>query len=158
VTVSHQRDDQERNTHEVMLMATQARTHARGQDPRLFVDDRDVAVVTTTSEGTGVRWGPIVAGFLSALGLFLLLTLLAVAIGAATVTPDGSAPAMVATVVASVIALFTFFAGGFIAAWSGRVVDQARGALSGFLVWALWSYCSPAVLGSVSCSAWRGAC
>jgi hypothetical protein len=104
----------------------------------LYVDDRDVAVVATTSQETGLRWGPIVAGFLSALGLFLLLTLLAVAVGAATVTPDGSAPAMVATIVASVIALFTFFAGGFIAAWSGRVVDQARGALSGFLVWALW--------------------
>jgi MFS family permease len=110
----------------------------RRRDPTVLVD-RDVTMIATTEDAARtLSWGPIVAGLLTALGLFVLMSLLAVTIGAAVVTPDGSPPTMAATVIAAAIALASFFIGGYVASWSGRRQDEMRGALSGFLVWALW--------------------
>jgi hypothetical protein len=68
--------------------------------------------------------------------VFILLSLLAVGLGLGTA--QGQDETMVATVVGSLIALVSFFLGGFIAAWSDSAIDNRRGALDGFLVWALW--------------------
>ena len=55
--------------------------HARRGTRRVVVD-RDIAVVAQATTGAhGLRWGPIVVGFLGAFGLFILMSLLAVTIG-----------------------------------------------------------------------------
>lgn len=106
----------------------------RGPD---VVVQREVDVPPTVEAGArALRWGPIVAGLLTALGVFILLSLLAVGLGLGTA--QGQDETMVATIVGSLIALVSFFLGGFIGAWSDSAIDNRRGALDGFLVWALW--------------------
>ena len=84
-----------------------------------------------------LRWGPIVAGALTAFGTFLLLSMLAVAAGLGVVGPQTDADT--ATVlVAGIITLLAFALGGFVASWTAGLADWGRGFLSGFLVWTLW--------------------
>jgi hypothetical protein len=107
----------------------------RGAD---VVVERDVAVAPAADAGArALRWGPIVAGLLTALGTFILLSLLALGLGLGR-APEGQDETMIATIVGSIIALVSFFLGGFVAAWSDNALDNRRGALDGFLVWALW--------------------
>ena len=92
-------------------------------------------------ERAQLRWGPIWAGLLTALGLFVLLSLLAIAIGLQATPAGGDADAdlgLVASIVTSAIALVSFFMGGFVASWSANLTHPGRSALNGFLVWALW--------------------
>jgi hypothetical protein len=87
-----------------------------------------------------VRWGPIFAGLLTALGTFLLLSMLLLAIGANTVrvgsgqTDEAAAGAGIAT---AVVALASFFVGGFVTGRTSAVAGRPAGLLNGFLVWAL---------------------
>ena len=86
-----------------------------------------------------VRWGPIFAGLLTALGTFLLLSTLALAIGL-TVAPgdaDEGQTGAAAGIITAVIALVAFFIGGLVAGRSAAVGGRGSGALNGFLVWAL---------------------
>lgn len=87
-----------------------------------------------------LRWGPIWAGLLTALGLFVLLSLAAVSIGiqAAPTSAEQDDLGILAVIVTSVIALAAFFVGGFVSSWSAGLTDPGRSMLNGFLVWALW--------------------
>jgi hypothetical protein len=88
-----------------------------------------------------LRWGPIWAGLLTAIGIFFLLTLAAVTIGlqaAPGMEPTDDQTGFAAVLVTSVIGLVSFFIGGFVASWSAGLADQGRSLLNGFLVWALW--------------------
>jgi hypothetical protein len=86
-----------------------------------------------------VRWGPIVAGLVTAVASFLLLTVLAVAIGAQAVDSgaEGEAAGIGGGIASAVIALLAFFIGGFVAGRTAGVIGREYGALNGFLVWAL---------------------
>jgi len=89
-----------------------------------------------------VRWGPIVAGLVTALTTFLLLSLLAVGIGLTAADPtsgttDTQAFGIGSAITGAVIGLFSFFLGGLIAARTAAAVGRPAGALNGFLVWAL---------------------
>ena len=86
-----------------------------------------------------VRWGPIWAGLLTALGTFLLLTTAAVAIGALAVDSGASADDSGAAsgIASAIIALLAFLVGGYVAARTAGVIGRGYGALNGFLVWAL---------------------
>ncbi len=86
-----------------------------------------------------VRWGPIWAGLLTALGTFLLLTTAAVAIGALAVDSGASADDSSAAsgIASAIIALLAFLIGGYVAARTAGVIGRGYGALNGFLVWAL---------------------
>lgn len=89
-----------------------------------------------------VRWGPIFAGLVTAVTTFMLLSLLAVAIGvtAADVSnsgDEGGALAAGSAIVSAVIGLVAFFLGGLVAGRAGAIVGKPAGALNGFLVWAL---------------------
>ena len=105
-----------------------------------------VATVATITGGPtddlrSLRWGPIWAGLLTAIGAFFLMTLLAIALGlqaAPGVPPDEEGAGFVAVLVTSGIALISFFIGGFVSSWSAGLMDQGRSLLNGFLVWALW--------------------
>jgi hypothetical protein len=86
-----------------------------------------------------LQWGPIWAGFFTTLGLFLLLSLAAIAAGLqAAPGTDVEDLGWLGTIVGSAIALVSFFVGGFVAAWSAGVADPGRGLLNGFLVWSLF--------------------
>ncbi len=86
-----------------------------------------------------VRWGPILAGLLTALGTFLLLSTLALTIGvlAAPRGTDAEDAGAAAGIVSAVIALLSFFVGGLVAARTAAIDGRTTGALNGFLVWAL---------------------
>lgn len=102
------------------------------------VVERDVEIVAPAVDAgaRALRWGPIFAGLLTSLGVFILLSLLAIGLGLGRA--QGEDETMVATIIGSIIALVSFFLGGFVAAWSDNALDNRRGALDGFLVWALW--------------------
>jgi hypothetical protein len=88
-----------------------------------------------------LRWGPIWAGLLTAVGVFFMLTLVAVTLGlqaAPGVDAADEDVGFVAVLATSLIALVAFFVGGFVASWSAGLADQGRSLLNGFLVWALW--------------------
>ena len=86
-----------------------------------------------------VRWGPIVAGLLTALGTFLLLSTLATAIGLADVNVrrEGDEAARNIGIATAIIGLLSFLLGGYVAAQTAAVRGRANGLLNGFLVWAL---------------------
>jgi hypothetical protein len=109
-----------------------------------------VATVPATTERTydrvgdvgkdRVRWGPIVAGLLTAISSFILLSLLATAIGLQTVDSGNTNPqaaAQTSAIVAAVLGLIAFFLGGYVAGRTAAVRTKADGALNGFLMWAL---------------------
>lgn len=115
-----------------------------------YVTDREAAVrsdvrpvnVVTASDALDrdrVRWGPIWAGLLTAMAVFVLLSAAAVAIGAQAVESgaDTEAAGLAGGIASAVIALIAFFVGGYVAGRSAAVMRRGYGALNGFLVWAL---------------------
>lgn len=116
-------------------------TVVRAEEPRRRGPDTVVQTATFSAPRDSVRWGAIVAGLITTIGLFLLLSLLALGFGLAAVTTvEGSAPVDIAStsgIVAAIIGLFSFFVGGWVAGRTGAAVGAAAGAFNGFLVWAL---------------------
>jgi hypothetical protein len=83
-----------------------------------------------------------VAGLVTALSVFLLLSLAALGVGLAaagsnTAANQTSTIGTAGTIVAAVIGLLAFVIGGFVAGRSAAVGGRGAGALNGFLVWAL---------------------
>jgi len=104
--------------------------------------DRDVVQQTNIVEPKDlVRWGPVLAGLLTALGLFLLLSTLALAIGINTMNiGSGQADEAAAGggIITAILALLSFLVGGYVAGRTAAATATAwGGALQGFLVWAL---------------------
>ena len=92
-----------------------------------------------------VRWGPIIAGFLTALATLLLLSLLGLAVGlsavdtrqaaAAGAPPAGAGPfSAIWTAVAGILA---FLVGGYVAGKTAAVFDRPWGAFNGAMVFFL---------------------
>ena len=86
-----------------------------------------------------VRWGPIWAGLVTAIAIFLLLSAAAVAVAAQVVSTRAGADeaGLAGGIVSAVIALLAFLVGGYVAARTAGVIGRGYGALNGFLVWAL---------------------
>jgi hypothetical protein len=86
-----------------------------------------------------ISWSSIIAGVLSAFGLFVLLSVLGVASGLETA--DDSAPTFgpqIASIITGLFVVLAFVSGGFIAAWTADVDETESAILHGFLVWALF--------------------
>jgi hypothetical protein len=89
-----------------------------------------------------VRWGPILAGLVTALTSLLLLSLLGLAFGltmmnAGTAAAQGGPPAEAgrnAALWAAVSGLISFLLGGFVAGRTAAVFDRNWGALNGAMV------------------------
>jgi hypothetical protein len=106
------------------------------------VTREDVArlAAPATSSPAAVQWGPIVAGFLVALGTFVLLSLLLLALGASAVRigPDDLGDAGAGIGAATAIAgLVSFLLGGYLASRTAGIRGGWSGFMTGFLVWAL---------------------
>jgi hypothetical protein len=87
-------------------------------------DEPDVVQRTRVNVGRDrIRWGPIWAGLLTALATFLLLSLLALAIGAQTVDAGDDVGTVVTTTgwATAVIGLIAFFLGGYVAGLTSTV-------------------------------------
>jgi hypothetical protein len=87
-----------------------------------------------------VSWGSIWGGFLTAMGTFILLSLLATAIGLTTIDAGQADPDTLnrwAGVISAIIGLVAFFIGGYVAGLMGGFVAPLAGMMNGFLVWAL---------------------
>jgi hypothetical protein len=87
-----------------------------------------------------VRWGPVVAGLVVAFTLFLLATVLLVAIGVQSIRvgdPNVDEAAGIGGIMTAVIALISFFIGGYVAGRAAAIPGTGPGLLNGFLVWGL---------------------
>jgi len=92
-----------------------------------------------------VRWGPIIAGLLTALTTLLLLSLLGLAIGlttvnAGTAAAQGAPPADAgrnSAIWAGISGLLAFLLGGYVAGRTASVFKRGWGALNGALVFML---------------------
>ena len=127
------------------MMEDRSQTVTRTSDPA-----RDVPVTRTRSTVATTRlfgvyrdsvsWGAIWGGLLTAIGLFILLSVLATAIGITAVQEaeaEAGAVSRIGGVVSAILGLLAFFVGGFVAGRGSGAVGHDAGALNGFLVWAL---------------------
>lgn len=83
-----------------------------------------------------VQWGPIIAGLVSALTLFILLTILGIGLGASVLDPAnaGDQAGTWATIWGAVSLILSFFVGGWIAAKTAAVGGEFGGMMNGLLV------------------------
>ncbi|MDQ3548486.1 MAG: hypothetical protein M3439_06660, partial [Chloroflexota bacterium] len=119
-------------------------THAEGpHDHERVITTPGSAYTTSVTDPDVVnrkdrtRWGPIVAGLLTAVVTLLVLTVLGLAIGTSAFEPDtadGSTVGTAAAIWGGVSALIAFFVGGWVAAKSSAIDGDGAGALNGFLV------------------------
>ena len=109
-------------------------------------DDYDVEIPEALNlTRDRVRWGPIVAGFLTALTSLLLLSLLGLAIGLTAVNAgdaaaQGAAPADAgrnSAIWGAISGILSFLLGGYVAGKTAAVFDRGWGALNGALVFLL---------------------
>lgn len=104
------------------------------------LEERAGASDVTLADMQQLRWGPIVAGTLTAVGIFLLLSLLAIAAGLQAAPGVEALEDMdaIGIIITSAIALASFFVGGFVANWTSGTSGMGRALVNGFLVWTLW--------------------
>ena len=83
-----------------------------------------------------VQWGPIIAGVIAAIVVFLLLTILGIALGASVLDPANTAGQIGtwAAVWGAVTAIVAFFLGGWIAARTAAVDGTFAGVMNGVTV------------------------
>jgi hypothetical protein len=83
-----------------------------------------------------VQWGPIIAGLVSALAIFILLTILGFGIGASVLDPAqaGEDAGIWATIWGAITVILAFFVGGWIAAKTAAVGGEFGGMMNGLLV------------------------
>lgn len=91
--------------------------------------------VTVPPRGDQVRWGPVWAGVLMVLPIFLLGELIFLAIGVLDL--GDSVSGTTAGIVTGLIALIAFFVGGLVAGATNMWRGVDTGLLHGILVWAL---------------------
>jgi hypothetical protein len=104
---------------------------------------RGIVTASAVQQGSRIAWGGVWSGLLVAVGVFLLLSVLGLAIGvsAADVGPgqDGNAKGLGigAAVWSGATLLIALFIGGLVATSTGMVYDRASGMIEGVLVWVL---------------------
>lgn len=90
-----------------------------------------------------LRWSAVIAGTTAAIALWMLLQLIGMGVGLATVELDDSGSLRsvgIGTTVWSIIApLVAMFVGGFVAARLATTFDPKTGAAHGFITWAVTS-------------------
>src|SRR6478672_10589422 len=102
-------------------------TYAGGTVPPAVINETAVVAPEPDPDRQQLKWGPIWAGVVAAFGIFLLLSMLAIALGLqAAPGVSGQDLGIGASIVTSVIILVAFFIGGFISSWSANLSDPGR--------------------------------
>ena len=83
-----------------------------------------------------VHWGPVWAGVVVALPVFLVLQLLLFALGVIDLSGEGG-QSTTASILSAVVALLAFFVGGLMAGSTAASRDSDEGLLHGVLTWAV---------------------
>jgi hypothetical protein len=100
--------------------------------------------VPSANVGSRIAWGSVWAGFLVAIGVFMLLTVLGLAIGISSAdlgpAEDGNAAGLGigAAIWSGLTLLVALFVGGMVATRTGMVYDKAAGMVEGLLIWVLF--------------------
>jgi len=107
-------------------------------------DSRRGALAVPSTVVHGVSWSSIFAGVTAAIAVQLLLNLLGVGVGAATINPQqGQQPGQGLAIGAAIWFVFSsiisLFVGGWIAGRLAGIPNKRDGALHGFVTWALAS-------------------
>ncbi len=88
-----------------------------------------------------VSWGAIIAGLVVALGAWVLLTILGLAVGLSSVDPSHPASlrtgGMVSGIWSLVVAFVALLIGGLVSARTAGIVTRPTGAIHGLVLWAL---------------------
>src|SRR5215472_518648 len=119
-------------------------------DRRASASDREVlesrrgALAVSSALVRGVSWSSILAGVTAAIAVQLLLNLLGIGVGAATINPQqgqhpGQGLAVGAAIWFVLSSIISLFVGGWIAGRLAGTPDKKDGALHGFVTWALAS-------------------
>jgi hypothetical protein len=104
----------------------------------------DVAPPTRGTDGPArdrlqdrVHWGPIWAGVVVALPVYLVLQLLFFALSILDLGVNGAGQGTATSIVSAVLALVAFFVGGLMAGSTAASRDSDEGLLHGVLTWAV---------------------
>ncbi len=119
-----------------------AERRERVADGEVF-ESRRGALAAPSTLFRGVSWSSIFAGVTAAIAVQLLLNLLGIGVGAATINPHQGQPgqglavgAAIWFVVSNIVSLFV---GGWVAGRLAGIPNKEDGALHGFVTWALAS-------------------
>lgn len=108
---------------------------------------------TTAGRGVRLSWGALLGGIVVALGVWLLLTVLGLAIGLSAIDPSQPASARTAGLTTGiwslVVPLVALFVGGLVASRTAGIVDRPAGAIHGAVLWALATILSILLMGFV---------
>lgn len=110
-------------------------------------------VIMTTGESERVSWGAILGGLTVALGAWILLSVLGLAVGLSSVDPNHPATLKSATMATGIWSLVTpvlaLLAGGLVAARTAGIVRRPTAAIHGLVLWSLSTVASIALVGSL---------
>jgi len=122
---------------------------------------REVDVVPTevVAERPGLRWGAIVAGAVTALGICALLYDFGLAVGLSRINPTAARalrPAgLFAGVWALIVPLVALFVGGWVAGRGAGIVGRGGGAVHGLVMWSLTTIIAGAFIATALSVAFR---
>ena len=85
-----------------------------------------------------ISWSSIVAGVISAFGLFVLFGAISVAAGLESADTPYKYGEAIGSIIAGLLGVIAFLAGGFIAVWTAHVHEADSAIIHGFLVWGLF--------------------
>lgn len=112
-----------------------------------------VSAVPASRAGVRISWRAVFAGIVVALGVWLLLTVLGLAIGLSSIDPNQPSSAKPAGIVTGiwslVVPLIALFVGGVVTATSAVIVDRLSGVLHGAVMWSAVTLASVLLIGSV---------
>jgi len=99
-------------------------------------------VIVEPSSAGKLSWGGLIGGLFVAVGIWVLLTVLGLAVNLSAVDPSDPAQSLrglgMSTGIWSVVMwILALFAGGVVAGYSAGVLERPRGALHGFVLWSL---------------------
>jgi len=128
-------DDRTTPSHGGRVLVADAPERSRYGAPAAATPTTATATVVTPTDR--VRWGPVIAGLLTALSTLVVLTVLGAAVTASTYDGDDTARnyGIRAGIWGAISALIAFALGGWVAARTAAVRGRNNGLLNGMMVW-----------------------
>lgn len=102
----------------------------------------EAPVLVEPSTTGKLSWGGLIGGLFVAVGVWLLLTVLGLAVNLSAIDPNDPTSSLRGAGVASgiwsvVVWIIALFVGGAVAGYSSGILERPRGAIHGFVLWSL---------------------